>query len=109
MECSWRLLRKPPQDRAVPNVFKACTRVSKSPAVPKAIRTANYPSKATCKDPDEENMRITVIREFEDSRTLDLQDATILGFQESRIPGFQDSIMLRVWDSRRQEFRIPGV
>ena len=54
-------------------------------------------------------MRITVIREFEDSRTLDLQDATILGFQESRIPGFQDSIMLRVWDSRRQEFRIPGV
>ena len=54
-------------------------------------------------------MRITVIREFEDSRTLDLQDATILGFQESRIRGFQDSIMLRVWDSRRQEFRIPGV
>ena len=55
------------------------------------------------KDPDEESMRITVIREFEDSRTLDLQDATMLGFQESRIPGFQDSIMLRVWESR-----IPG-
>ena len=33
----------------------------------------------------------------------------MLGFQESRIPGFQDSIMLRVWDSRSQEFRIPGV
>ena len=69
----------------------------------------SYVLKDSSKDPDEENMRITVIREFEDSRTLDLQDATTLGFQESRIPGFQDSIMLRVWDSRRQEFRIPGV
>ena len=50
-------------------------------------------------------MRITVIREFEDSRTLDLQDATILGFQESRIPGFYHAKSLGFKTSGIQDSR----
>ena len=50
-------------------------------------------------------MRITVILEFEDSRTLDLQDATILGFQESRIPGFYHAKSLGFKTSGIQDSR----